>query len=374
MAATANERIRDALVAHQVDVLRFSRGLSTRLVKLLDEFEPELRQTIKRRLENKRLLGGDPGAETTKRLERIAATYERILRPTWEKIRDTTRTELLQLAHLESAFVAGTAGATLPVIVNFKVPTLDEIKTIVTQTPIQGEHLQGWLEKWRANDRNRAIQQIRIGLLQNETPVEISRRIFGTVSRQGVDGVRNVTRRGALTLAQTAASMVTNEVKRVVYEKNADVIDQELYVATLDSRTTPICRSLDGKQFPVGDGPRPPVHVNCRSVRVPAFDPDELADRPANAVTKKALAGLKGAERQARVRELVGRVPGKTTYQEFLRNQDAAFQNEVLGRTRAKLFRQGEVDLDAFVDYTGRQYTIDELRDRIPAAFRKAKI
>jgi len=35
------------------------------------------------------------------------------------------------------------------------------------------------------------------------------------------------------------------------------------YLATLDSRTSAICRSLDGKEFKYGDGPLPPVHFNC---------------------------------------------------------------------------------------------------------------
>ena len=39
--ATVNEEIRDQLLAHQVELLRFSKGMSQRVVRLLDRAEPE---------------------------------------------------------------------------------------------------------------------------------------------------------------------------------------------------------------------------------------------------------------------------------------------------------------------------------------------
>jgi hypothetical protein len=58
---------------------------------------------------------------------------------------------------------------------------------------------------------------------------------------------------------------------------------------------------------------------------------------------------------------VVGRVPAKTTYDEWLRLQPATFQDDVLGPERAKLFRDG-MTLDRFVDFNGRRFTLDELR------------
>lgn len=43
-------------------------------------------------------------------------------------------------------------------------------------------------------------------------------------------------------------------------------LEQFVYVATLDSRTSSICQSLDGQRFPVDDTANyPPKHPNCRS-------------------------------------------------------------------------------------------------------------
>ena len=51
------------------------------------------------------------------------------------------------------------------------------------------------------------------------------------------------------------------------------------------------------------------------------------------------------------------------TYETWLRRQSNQLQNEILGTTKAGMFRRGEVSLDKFVDRSGREYTIQELRD-----------
>lgn len=53
-------------------------------------------------------------------------------------------------------------------------------------------------------------------------------------------------------------------------------VEEYEIVATLDSHTSDICRSLDGQHFPMKDFQAgvtaPPFHVNCRSTTVPYFD------------------------------------------------------------------------------------------------------
>lgn len=55
-------------------------------------------------------------------------------------------------------------------------------------------------------------------------------------------------------------------------------VEQYEIVATLDSHTSNICRSLDGKVFSIKDYEAgvtaPPFHVYCRSTTVPYFEDD----------------------------------------------------------------------------------------------------
>ena len=64
--ATANERIRDAVIRHQIGVVRASGTLSRKIIALLKRTEKELRRKIDRRLQRIEDRGIDPGPETTK--------------------------------------------------------------------------------------------------------------------------------------------------------------------------------------------------------------------------------------------------------------------------------------------------------------------
>ncbi|MCI5735604.1 MAG: minor capsid protein, partial [Eubacterium sp.] len=58
-------------------------------------------------------------------------------------------------------------------------------------------------------------------------------------------------------------------------------IKQYEFLATLDKKTTQMCRSMDGKHFPMSEympgATAPPLHPRCSSVTVPYFD-DEYSD------------------------------------------------------------------------------------------------
>ena len=269
--ATANEDIHDRLIRRQIDLLRFGRGFETRLIRLLDRAEPDLRSSIKARVERAARLGGDPGPIVTARLIQIEEAYRDAARPAWLELRQFARAELAGLAADEVAFTSQLVERTLPVTVDLRLPDSATLRRIVTARPFQGRLLRQWLSQWTTADRRRAMNQIRTGLLFQETPTQISRRIFGTRRLAGADGARAITRRGAATLAHTAVASVSNGAREQVWQDNADIIERVRYTATLDSRTSPICRGLDGKLFDVGKGPVPPVHIRCRSTRVPVF-------------------------------------------------------------------------------------------------------
>ena len=71
-------------------------------------------------------------------------------------------------------------------------------------------------------------------------------------------------------------------------------IEQYEFLATLDKRTTQMCRSMDGKHFPMSEympgATAPPLHPRCRSVTVPYFD-DEYSDLFDNGSMRAARNG-----------------------------------------------------------------------------------
>ncbi len=373
MAHTTNAFLQEELLRHQVDLLRFSKGLAARIVAILNRTEPELARILKQRLERISPVVA-PGPSTTRKLIVTQRLLTATMSPTWKTINDLVRKELVGLAFGESVYIAGILADALPVVFGPKVPPPKTLRGIVFARPFQNRILRDWLTTYNLGDRRRMMDEIRTGLLFDETPTEIGRRIFGTRAQGGTDGTRQITRRGAQTLAQTSTSAISNAVRQATYKANRKVIPREQYVATLDSRTTPICQSLDGQIFKTGQGEIPPVHLNCRSIRVPIIDGRPLGNRPASANFRGRLGNLRGPARRREVAKLIGKVPASTNYNTFLRNSDTAFQNNVLGPTRAQLFRAGEFDVSGFVDNSGDRFTLRQLYDQKPRAFQNLGI
>lgn len=120
----------------------------------------------------------------------------------------------------------------------------------------------------------RFSQVVRQGLLTGETTQELSRRLRGTlefgeeaktIKQLALSGGEATKMAGhqVTSIVRTSINQVANAASQQVYETNQDITKKYRYIATLDSRTTAICRALDGREFEYGKGPTPPQHFNC---------------------------------------------------------------------------------------------------------------
>lgn len=390
--ATVNEELFDALVRHQIYLLRLSGNVRNRVHRVLDATEQDIADKIRSRLLN------STGLETpadVRRLEALLASIRSIRLKAWEQVTEEWLQQLQDLATNEAVLVAGVVKTVSPVVLDLVLPSARLLKAITTSSPFEGRTLKEWASSIAAEDLRRIENSVRVGMVQGESSAEIARRVVGSAQLRGVDGTTQITRRAAEAITRTAVNHISNEARREFIHANADLFEEEQYVATLDSRTTPVCRGNDGKRFPVGKGPRPPLHFNCRSLRVPVIDGDALGMRPAKPVTEKQLLrefseknGFPAPKKRAdlphgtktqydqfarsRIRELTGRVPGQTTYQQWLTRQSASFQDDVLGPTRAKLFRSGGITLDRFVNRNGDEIPLSQLARSHADSFRAA--
>jgi len=153
-------------------------------------------------------------------------------------------------------------------------------------------------------------------------------------------------------LARTLTNYASSQARRQFAEENKEVFDGDEWVAALDSRTTLICGGRDGNVYPIGSGPYPPAHWNCRSVRVPVLQKDFESK------TQKS---------------------NREDFDTWLRDQSEEFQDEYFsqfsdGIKKAKLFREGELKLDRFRDEVGRVYTLEQLKQLNPLAFDRADL
>ncbi|WP_445460490.1 hypothetical protein [Halomonas sp. V046] len=186
-----------------------------------------------------------------------------------------------------------------------------------------------------AKDARRVVEK---GILAGDTQQQMARGVAEIVSTR--------TRRQAEAVVRTATNGIGDAARGMVYDANADLLEGERFLATLDGQTTITCAGYDQSVHPLGRGPRPPLHYGCRSIRVP--------------VIKEQYRLSTLGERAS----MDGPVSNQMTYGGFLRRQSKEFQNEVLGKRRAELFRSGKVPIDKFTDSQGRVLTLDELAAR----------
>ena len=84
----------------------------------------------------------------------------------------------------------------------------------------------------------------------------------------------NTSYSNAIRLVRTEACWVMNEATVNNYKENG--IKEYEFMAFLDSKTSKVCRKLDGKKFSIEEYQAgvnlPPLHCNCRSCVVPVVD------------------------------------------------------------------------------------------------------
>ena len=211
----------------------------------------------------------------------------------------------------------------------------------------------------------RFAQVVRNGLLTGETTDDISRRLKGRLRFNQPGSPRQIAAAGGQVttvannqiqaLVRTSINQVANAASQQVYEANQDITKKYRYVATLDSRTSAICRALDGREFEYGKGPKPPQHFNCRSTTVAVIDYDNLPFDPPPRGKRAAQGGM---------------VPADQSYGQWLAKQSKATQAEVLGRSKVPYFeklsaKHGPKDAIAkLVRDDGSELTLQDLRRR----------
>lgn len=192
-------------------------------------------------------------------------------------------------------------------------------------------------------------KEVRNGLLLGESTDKIARRL----RRQLIAVPNNQIK----AMVRTSVNQVANAASQAVYTQNQDISSKYRYIATLDSRTSAICRALDGQEFQYGKGPTPPQHFNCRSTTVPLIDYERLGIPPPKPGKRRSRDGL---------------VPANQSYGQWLHNQSKGTKADVLGPEKVPYFNRlarkyGPTNaIRRFVSEDGTELTLEQLRRRYP--------
>lgn len=338
--ASTRTYLQDVSTRHSVFVQRFAGSQLKEMIPYLQR----VKRTTAGALAGKNL--------TTLSRKRLNALYEDIdgkLMAIYNAMGKKVRTNLKPFAVYEVEFTERMLSKALDI--DFAVPGRNQIYAAVFSDPLvllnDGRvNLDSALAEFSEKKTKQIIQVVKDAVIIGKSHDQIVQDIAYVTDKIQANHAR--------ALSRTLTSHISSVAKAEVFRNNEDILEGEEWVSTLDSATTIQCASLDGTRFDgPADGPQPPLHWNCRSIRIPIVKP-QYTVQPTGDFTRPAV-GADGPEQDN---------PLQTTYNSWLKRQPASFQDEVLGKARGELFRSGNYSVKDFVD---ENYQIIKLSD-LPGA------
>lgn len=362
MPKTVNDKLQDSQLRHEIFLSGYSRGTFRKQSNLLKEGIADITLQLSK-IEGKTF--------TKKRLERILKGITETNLNLTRGLKGDLSSELKLLADHEASFQIAATQNAYPFELALTSVSASQIHTAALARPFQGKLLRDWFNDQSLSTRQAYQQAVRLGQLEGESISQIIKRVRDVDKRS---------RRQIEAIIRTATTHYSQVARSKITEANKDLFSAEEWVATLDGRTCAICGALDGKRFEIGKGPFPPAHINCRCQRVPVtkswkelgfdgLDEDQpLSTRPFVADTRP-VSKIPQSQRDA----VIGTTTSKN-YNDWLKTQSASFQDQALGKTKGKLFRQGDLEMDRFIDRQRNVLTLDQLKERDMGAFEKAGV
>lgn len=301
----------DNALTRRIYLERYSDGEARRVAAFLREVQADIKAELVRAYE---------GGFNEFRLKTLLKNVEDLYKDVYARMNDRIWTGFEGLAG-QQAEATGAALQTAAAAVEARFSQLSASRALaaVKARPLQGKFLRDMVSDLPKLHRQRMVAQIRIAYVEGESLTRAARRV-SNVTGQNTRFLKGFIR--------TANAHISSVAAKASYENNPGLVEKYEWLSTLDSRTTLICQGLDGNRYPVGKGPVPPAHFGCRSTTYPI------------------LKGMKPLPRE--------------TFNDWIKRQPKAAQDEILGPGRAALVRDG-MNVDRFVDLTGKTLTLKQL-------------
>lgn len=337
----------DATTRHQVHVQRYAGGSVKRLARFIAKAISAAKSRVSEGLSR----------YGTQRYERQIQGLQGELASIYGEMKQQAVLDLSEFGAYEAEFNMTLLGKVLKAVVQLNRPSIEQVAAAALADPMELEvgkgrqsvSINGALDQYGTKKSAEIISEIRMGSALGETSDQISRRLTSLGVQQ---------RDQAQALVNTMTNHIASTARVEVLKDNDDILNGMRRIATLDSRTTLFCMSIDQTIIPL-DGPKPPYHWRCRTTLVPVLKDEYAREIPGSTRPSVGPDGVK-------------QVSSKTSYAEWLARQPAAFQRDVLGPARYELFSKGELPIDRFVDDNGNTLTLEQLKQREPIAFERS--
>lgn len=342
MEKNQNKLIED-LITRQVLSLNFDASVRT---KMLKNFK-RLQDRVVRRIQDSGL--GDTEF-TRARVNVLYRIVSEVIDKEYGIIYNQTKRQLVDYGFEESKQVKKYLSNT--VVVATAGLNKDQVKNIFSKVLIEGAFIKEWWERQAGQVKRAFLDNMREGLLLGEDNRKLIQRVRGTASTNFRNGIMSIAFRNAEAIVRTSVQGVANASRFSVFEANNDIIEFYEHTSTLDSRTSDVCIARDGLRWdaktkePVGHNlpfQSPPLHWNCRSILVGIVKGLTISD---NAVRSSQDGAVKGS----------------FTFDDFLKSKSETFQDNVLGKGKAELYRSGKITLRQLLDQSGNPLSLSQIK------------
>lgn len=335
-----DELIARKLTDHQVALFRYSASIQKNVNKLLKQMGLDVRDIV---------LTSNP--KNQREIDKLLTEIRKIIKARYTEVAEVTKAGLTGLPETEvkavSKIINGAAGVQI-----FKTPNIDLLIALASGDYIKGTPTALFWEQ----------QELSLYLKFNQT---IASGFLGETAKTNRQIAKEVMEYMPMTMGQssnlvrTAVMSVTGRARESLYSRNKDILNGVTHISTLDLRTTLECFSRDKLSWDMDHQPidhdipykETPLHWGCRSVLIPWLKSWE----------ELGILGMKIPD--SKRASMDGQVSGSMSTREWITGKSETDQDKLLGKGRAKMWRDGKITLTDLLDQSGRPLTLTELQD-----------
>lgn len=342
-------------IRHQVDMARYGNFVLAKMIRILNLSDVDLMTQLTAALSDV-----DADSFKVQRLDKLLASAREVNAQAYAAFYGGMTDELQAYVGYEGQFQYDLYKAVAPVTFSIASIVPEQVYAAAMAQPFEGRLLKDWAGGLRDSRLRRIKDTIAVGYTQGKTTTDIVREIRGTKALNYADGLLDASRRQVEAVVLTALSHTAQITRSRFYDDNADILGDVAWVSTLDGKTSEGCRARDHKHYdrkthapvdhkiPWLSGPGR-LHWRCRS---------------------SSLALLKGQTELFGTRSAAGGpVSANLSYNDWLKQQGAESQDDILGKAKGERYRKDGMRDAAFVNDRGRTLTLKEMRARDARAF-----
>lgn len=255
-----NEQLVDGLIGYAVELDRAAEGLTADVLKAFHQLDTALASAIR-----------DSGVDDVQRTYYRQQRGEKIISQTARAIDNGVRdaraiadADLMQFAQEAYAGLMTELESLFTVKVKFTKLTNATLRGIVKDAMVQGATQQQWWDKLAMDAKRSFSMGVRQGTLDRQAGESLVNRAVGKRIAKVQDsegdtyfkhfgGMMDRIKTDAETILKTLASTIAEDVRQAVVQANIRFFNGLQAIATLDSRTSQLCRGRDHMAWD-GDG------------------------------------------------------------------------------------------------------------------------